>query len=71
MSKETNDSGGVLSNFGTVVQIILIGLKLFGFIDWSWKVVLIPFWISAILLVSYVITHWSEVMKAYKEYDGK
>lgn len=71
MSKETNDNGGVLSNFGTVVQIILIGLKLLGFIDWSWKVVLIPFWISAILLVSYVITHWSEVMKAYKEYDGK
>lgn len=71
MSKGTNDNGGVLSNFGTVVQIILIGMKLIGFIDWSWKVVLIPFWISAILLVAYVITHWSELMKAYKEYDGK
>lgn len=36
---------------GDIVQLFLIGLKVFGYVDWSWFAVLMPVWIS----VGYVI----------------
>lgn len=56
MSKKTTTSGiGLLG----VLQIVLIVLKAFGLIDWSWLLVLFPLWIefafAALLLVFYLI----------------
>lgn len=32
--------------FGDIVQVFLICLKLFGYVDWSWFAILLPVWIS-------------------------
>lgn len=51
MSKQQQQTttGGV-STLG-VVQIVFIILKLVGVINWSWWAVLIPLWISVVLIV--------------------
>ena len=36
-------------NFPTALGLLFIGLKLAGFINWSWIWVLSPFWISFIV----------------------
>lgn len=41
----SSSSGGGIGILG-VLQIIFIVLKCLKLIDWSWKVVLIPTWIS-------------------------
>ena len=45
-SNETPRSG--IGFFG-LLAILFIGLKLAGFIDWSWVWVLAPLWVKAIL----------------------
>lgn len=52
MKNKTNSSG---LSIGTVIQIVLIILKLTNLIDWSWYVVLIPLWISAGVLTIEVV----------------
>lgn len=52
MKNKTNSSG---LSIGTVIQVVLIILKLTNLIDWSWYVVLIPLWISAEVLIIEVI----------------
>lgn len=52
MKNKTNSSG---LSIGTVIQVVLIILKLANLIDWSWYVVLIPLWISAGVLIIEVI----------------
>lgn len=50
MSTETSSSGsiGILGLLG----ILFVGLKLTGYIDWSWWYVTMPFWgVFALLLV--------------------
>ncbi len=37
--------------FFGLLTILFVGLKLAGFIDWSWVWVLAPFWISILLAV--------------------
>ena len=45
MSKQTsNPSGGI--GFVGLLQILFIGLKLTGHIDWTWLWVLSPIWIA-------------------------
>ena len=39
----SNNSGGV--DFLGLLQILFIGLKLTGYVDWSWWWVLAPVWI--------------------------
>ena len=56
MSKKTTTSGiGLLG----VLQIVLIVLKAFGLIDWTWLLVFFPLWIElafvAVVLVFYFI----------------
>ena len=46
---DTNTSGGV--GFVGLLTILFIGLKLTGYITWSWIWVLAPIWISIILVV--------------------
>lgn len=48
MSESTNNGG--IGFFGAL-GILFIGLKLTGYIDWSWKLVLLPIYGPLALLV--------------------
>ncbi len=47
MSNTTTSSGGI--GFAGLLTVLFIGLKLTGFITWSWLWVLSPLWISLAL----------------------
>jgi hypothetical protein len=54
MSKNSSSSSGV--GFGGLLTILFIGLKLTGYIDWSWWWVLSPIWITiGIVLIVLII----------------
>jgi hypothetical protein len=44
MSTKSSSSSGV--SFLSLLGLLFIGLKLTGFIDWSWWWVLAPFWVG-------------------------
>ncbi|HEY5038531.1 MAG TPA: hypothetical protein VIJ93_05605 [bacterium] len=46
---ESDSHGGI--GFVGLLQVLFIGLKLTGFIDWTWFWVLSPIWISVIIIV--------------------
>lgn len=46
-SNSSSSSGGI--GFTGLLTILFIGLKLTGFINWSWWWVLSPIWISILL----------------------
>lgn len=52
-NSNNNSSGGI--GFAGLLTILFIGLKLTGYITWSWWWVLSPIWISVILVVAIVI----------------
>ena len=52
MSENTQNNG--IGFFG-LLGILLIGLKLTGFITWSWVWVLAPIWIPLIIVIVIVI----------------
>ena len=43
MSKDTHKQSGI--SFLSLLGILFIGLKLTGYIDWSWWWVLAPLWV--------------------------
>ena len=49
-----NSTGGGIGVTG-LLQILFIGLKLCGVINWSWLWVLAPTWITLILIVLVII----------------
>ncbi len=54
MSTSTNTkSGGI--GFAGLLTLLFIGLKLTGFIDWSWVWVLSPMWISLSLGILLIV----------------
>ena len=53
MSDSTPNSSGI--SFVGMLAILFIGLKLTGYIDWSWWWVLSPIWIPAIIVIVIVI----------------
>ena len=55
MSAKQTSGGGI--SFPALLAILFIGLKLTGFIDWSWVWVLSPLWIpfAIVLLVVVVV----------------
>ena len=53
MSNNSNNSGGI--GFFGLLTILFIGLKLTGYITWSWWWVLAPIWISLALGVVSVL----------------
>lgn len=52
MSNQSSASASGGAGFVSLLTVLFIGLKLTGYIDWSWWWVLSPIWISwAVLLV--------------------
>lgn len=52
MSHTTSSNGiGVLGLLG----VLFVGLKLTGYIDWSWWLVTLPFWIGIPIIIMMVI----------------
>jgi hypothetical protein len=65
MSDKYNVSSGGTSILG-LLGVLFVGLKLTGFIDWSWWAVLSPFWCIpalALLVILFVLTY--TVIKVY------
>ena len=50
MSNTTSNSSGI--GLGGLLTVLFVGLKLTGYITWSWWWVLSPLWISALLVLS-------------------
>lgn len=48
MNDKASHSGGI--GFVGLLTILFIGLKLTGFIEWSWLWVLAPIWMSILLV---------------------
>lgn len=55
MSNKRNSSSSSGMGILGVLQIVFLVLKLTGLITWSWPVVLIPLWISLVMLVIFLI----------------
>jgi hypothetical protein len=57
MPSSSSSSGGI--SFSGLLQILFIGLKLAGYINWPWWQVLLPTWIGlgfvAIFLIIFAI----------------
>lgn len=53
--RENNNSGGI--GFVGILTIVFIVLKLLGKIAWSWWWVLSPIWISAIVVILFLIIY--------------
>ena len=53
MSNNTsNDTGGLVLG---MLGVMFVGLKLTGYIDWSWWLVTMPFWGGAALAVIVIL----------------
>jgi len=48
-------SGGI---FPALLTVLFIGLKLTGYIDWSWWWVLSPFWLPLAIIGAVVVLIW-------------
>ena len=55
MSESKTSSGGV--GFLGLLTILFIGLKLTGYIAWSWVWVLSPIWIPVVLVIAILISY--------------
>jgi hypothetical protein len=53
MSSSSSSSSGI--GFTGLLTILFIGLKLTGFINWSWWWVLSPIWISVLLALVIIL----------------
>lgn len=59
MSNSSSSSSGI--GFAGLLTVLFIGLKLTGFITWSWFWVLSPIWISfsLVLVIFGVLALWA------------
>lgn len=62
--RENNNSGGI--GFVGILTIVFIVLKLLGKIAWSWWWVLSPIWISAIVVILFLIIDFISFLIATK-----
>ena len=53
MSSSSSSSGGI--SFTGALTVLFIGLKLTHVINWSWWWVLSPIWISALIVITFLI----------------
>lgn len=49
----SSQSGGI--GFAGLLTILFIGLKLTGYISWSWWWVLSPIWISLLVVLAFML----------------
>lgn len=57
MSNQSSNGGGI--GFAGVLTILFIGLKLTGYITWSWWWVLSPIWITILIVLSiFIVIAW-------------
>lgn len=58
LSEEASNAGGGIG-IGTAFTLLFVGLKLTGYIEWSWLWVLAPLWgpiaFVAVVIVIYVL----------------
>ncbi|QXN72199.1 membrane protein [Rhodobacter phage RcRios] len=60
MSNKSNSSSSSGIGFTGLLTILFIGLKLTGYITWSWWWVLSPIWITfLIVMVIFVVAIWA------------
>ena len=52
MGKSSSSTHGI--GFPGLLAILFIALKLTGYIDWSWWLVLSPIWIGVVIVVAFV-----------------
>ena len=55
MNNKSSSSSSSGIGFTGLLTVLFIGLKLTGYIDWSWWWVLSPLWISTILAVAFLL----------------
>ena len=55
MNNKSNTSSSSGINFTGLLTILFIGLKLTGYITWSWWWVLSPIWITFLIVIVMVI----------------
>lgn len=67
MSNTTTSSGGI--GFTGLLTVLFIGLKLTGYIAWSWWWVLSPIWISfsLVLLIILIAVICGLIAAVYKQ----
>ena len=53
MASDSNSNGGI--GFVGMLTVVFIALKLTKFIEWSWWWVLSPVWITALVLISFIV----------------
>lgn len=63
MSKESNNSSGGIGFLG-LLTILFIGLKLTGYIEWSWIWVLSPLWLPIAIILTVFLSICSVWMLA-------
>ena len=56
MTNKANVSSSSGVGFTSLLTVMFIGLKLIGYIDWSWWWVLSPIWISIAVVVAILAT---------------
>jgi uncharacterized protein (DUF983 family) len=63
MSKNSNVNVGCGGELASMLTVLFVGLKLTGYIAWSWWWVLSPMWILAVfvLFVFLLWTIWPDV----------
>lgn len=62
MAKNNTSGGGV--GFSSLLGLVFIALKLMGYIDWAWWVVLAPIWGQLVLIaVLFVVLLVYELMR--------
>ena len=55
MNSNNNSSSSI--NFLSVLQAVLMGLKMANLLDWPWKLVLFPTWIELVIIVIALIIY--------------
>lgn len=61
MSESKTNSGGI--GFVGLLTILFIGLKLTGYIAWSWIWVLSPLWITALVVIAVLLIALAVLLK--------
>ena len=66
---KSNNSGGI--GFAGLLTVLFVGLKLTGFVAWSWVWVLAPLWLPIGFVVSISLIAFLLSMIFLKEKGGK